>query len=162
MPDPKDSPAVQSIQREQTFHRESGSNSDLEAGLEDTFPAPDPAPMTDTGVPVDRAHAGGAGRVRRQSESDEEFPLVEEALRSTREGRRSEVDDHVGRERLRNFRRDADRMAGTAAEMASGATSLVKSEVRTFVSDVESRIRERPITAVAIVAAVAFVLGATR
>lgn len=162
MPDPKDSPAVQPKQKEQTLQRESGSNSDLKAGLEDTFPASDQASMTDRAVPADRDKAGGANRVRRQSESNKEFPLVEEALRSTGEGRRSEDDDDVGRERLRALRRDADRMAGTAAEVASGATTLVKSEIRSFVSDVESRIRERPITAVAIVAAVAFVFGATR
>lgn len=162
MPDPKQSRAVRSMQKEQTLHRESGFDSDLEAGLEDTIPVSDPGSMTDTAVPADRANAGEADRIRRQSQSDKEFPLVEEALRSTGEGRRSEDVDDVGRERLRALRRDADRMAETAAEVASGATSLFKSEVRTFVSDVESTIRKRPITAVAIVAAVAFVFGATR
>ncbi|KAA0687361.1 hypothetical protein DTW90_33385 [Neorhizobium sp. P12A] len=40
-----------------------------------------------------------------------------------------------------------DRIAGTATDVASGATSVAKSEVRTFVKSVEDKIRERPILA---------------
>lgn len=49
---------------------------------------------------------------------------------------------------------------GPATEMASGATCPAKSEARTFVKSVEDKIRERPIAAVAVVSALAFVFGA--
>jgi ElaB/YqjD/DUF883 family membrane-anchored ribosome-binding protein len=148
--------------QEQALQRESASKGELETGLEDTFPASDPVSITHTAVPAGRADIDEADRVRLQPDPAEEFPLVEEALRSTGDGRRSLEGGDVGRDGLHALRRDADRIAGTAAEMASGATSLARSEVRGFVRDVESKIRERPIAAVAIVAALAFVFGATR
>jgi len=49
---------------------------------------------------------------------------------------------------------------GPATEMASGATSPAMSEARTFVKSVEDKIRKRPIAAVAVVSALAFVFGA--
>ncbi|TCL65824.1 hypothetical protein [Rhizobium sp. BK251] len=162
MPHPKNSPAVQSIEIEQAEQREGPAKDDLDTGLEDSFPASDPVSSTHSTVPSGRADADEADRVRQQrSETDEEFPLVEEALRSTGEGSHSDrVDD--GRNALGALRRDVDRMAGTASEVASGATSLAKFGASTFVKSVEDKIRERPIAAVAVVAALAFVFGATR
>ncbi|MFJ6322188.1 MULTISPECIES: hypothetical protein [unclassified Rhizobium] len=162
MPKPKDSPAVKSMKIEQAAQRERALKGDLDIGLEDTFPASDPVSATHTAVPAGRTDADEADRVRHKPETDEEFPLVEEALRSTGEGRRSADRADAGGARPRALRRDADRMAGMATEVASSATSLARSEVRSFVQDVEDTIRERPIATVAIVAALAFFLGATR
>lgn len=162
MPDPKNSPAVQSIEIEQAEQRERVAKDGLDTGLEDSFPASDPVSATHSTTPAGRIDVDEADRVGQQrAKTDEEFPLVEEALRSTGEGRHSDRVDE-GRDALGALRRDVDRITGTATEMASGATSLAKSEARTFVKSVEDKIRERPIAAVAVVAALAFVFGATR
>ena len=160
MPDPKDSPAVQSMEREQTMRRERASNEDLDDALAETFPASDPVSATSSAVPSGRADAEEANQVREQANSDEEFPLVEQALRSTGE-HHSEDGDKMN-EGLRSLRRDADRLAGTAGEVAAEATSLAKSEAHGLVQDLEKRIRAQPLKAVAVVAALAFIFGATR
>lgn len=162
MPDPKNSPAVQSMEIEQAEQRERAVKSGLDTRLEESFPASDPVSATHSAVPAGRTDADEADRVRQQpTESEDEFPLVDQALRSTGEGRHSErVTDT--RDALGALRRDVDRMAGTATEVASGATSLAKFEASTFVKSVEDKIRERPLAAVAVVAALAFVFGATR
>ena len=162
MPKPKDSPAVKSMKIEQAVQRKRASKGDLDTGLEDTFPASDPVSATHTAVPAGRTDADEADRVRKKPGIDEEFPLVEEALRSTGEGRRATDRTDAGGARPRALRRDANRVSGRATEVASSATSLTRSEVRSFVKDVEGRIRERPIATVAITAALAFLLGATR
>jgi len=160
MPDPKDSPAVRSMEREQATRRERESNEDLDDALADTFPASDPVSATSTGVPSGRANAEEANQVREQTNPDEEFPLVEQALRSTGEHHSKDRDEQ--NESLRSLRRDVDRLAGTAGEVAAGATSLAKSEARGVVQDLEERIRAQPLKAVAVVAALAFIFGATR
>jgi ElaB/YqjD/DUF883 family membrane-anchored ribosome-binding protein len=147
---------------EQAAKRERASKGDLDTGLEDTFPASDPVSATVTTVPAGRADVDAAERVRQRADDEGEFPLVDAALRSTGDGRHSDDSVAAGGDGARALRRDIDRMAGTAAEVASGATSLAKSEVRGFVKDVEARIQERPIAAVAIVATLAFLFGATR
>lgn len=160
MADPKNSPAVQSMEIEQAEQRERAVKNDLDTGLEDSFPASDPVSATHSAVPAGRTDADEADRVRQQS-TEEEFSLVDQALRSTGEVRHSERAND-SRDALGALRRDVDRMAGTATEVASGATSLAKSEARTLVKSIEDKIRERPIAAVAVVAALAFVFGATR
>jgi ElaB/YqjD/DUF883 family membrane-anchored ribosome-binding protein len=162
MAEPKDSPAVRSMEIEQAKQRDRASKGALETGLEDTFPASDAVSVTSTAVPTGRADVDEADQARHQPEHKEEFPLVEEALRSTGEGRRSEDGVDVSREGLRALRRDADHVAETASEVASGAKSLAKAQARSFMNDVENKIREQPIAAVAIVATIAFVFGATR
>jgi hypothetical protein len=147
------------MELEQADQRERAAKDGLDAGLEDSFPASDPVSATHTAVAAGRTEVDEAVRIRDQPGIQEEFPLVEEALRSTGEGRHTSdaVSDGVGA-----LRRQVDHISGTAAEVASGATSLAKAEVRSFVKDVEAKIRERPIAAVAAVAAIAFVFGATR
>ncbi|MGO4567642.1 hypothetical protein AB4Z52_21930 [Rhizobium sp. 2YAF20] len=162
MPDPKESPAVRSMEIEQAEQRKRASKGDLDTGLEDSFPASDPVSATITAIPAGRTDADEADRLRKRPATNEDFPLVEEALKSTGEGRRSQHGVTAPQEGLRALRRDADRIAETASEVAPSATSFAGSEVRNFVHDVEGKVRERPIAAVAIVAALAFVYGATR
>lgn len=157
MPDHKNSPAVQSMEIEQAGQRKRASKGDLETGLEATFPASDPVSATHTTVSSGRTDTDTADRV---TEGEDDYGLVDQALQSTGEGHHDGV--RAGRDGVRALGRDVDRLGGTASEIASGATSLAKSEVRGYVKDIEARIRERPIAAVAIVAALAFVFGATR
>ncbi|MBY5916548.1 hypothetical protein E0H64_12535 [Rhizobium leguminosarum bv. viciae] len=161
MPDSKESPTVQSMEIERVAQRERALKGNLDKSFEDTFPASDPTSPTHTPVPAGRTGADDANRVRQQAENDD-FPLVAQALRSTEEGRRSNERINAAGDRVRALRRDAERIAETASEVASGATSLAASEVRSFLQDVEGKIRARPIAAVAIVAPLALVLGANR
>ncbi|EJC64648.1 hypothetical protein Rleg5DRAFT_1399 [Rhizobium leguminosarum bv. viciae WSM1455] len=155
MPDPKEPPAAQSMEIKRTAQREQVLKGDLDRGLEHTFVASDAVSATHAAVPDGRPDADAANRLRRQPKTDDDFPVVAQAFGST--DRRSEEVIDAGRDGVRSLCRDADRIAETASEVAFGATA----EVRSFLQDVEDKIRERPITAVAIAAAFAFVFGAT-
>lgn len=75
MPDPRNSPAVQSMEIEQAEQREGAAKDGLDTGLEDSFPALDPISATHSAVPPGRADADEADRVRQQrAETDEELP----------------------------------------------------------------------------------------
>ena len=162
MPGPKNSPAAQSMEIEQAEQREAAAKDGLETGLEDSFPASDPVSATHSAVTAGRTDPDEADRVRQEpAETEEVFPLVDQALRSTGEGRQADGGDDRG-DALGPLRRNVDRMAGTATEVAAGATSLARTEANTFPKSVEDTIRERPIAAVAVVAALAFVFGASR
>lgn len=104
MPDISNSPAVQSLRSEQNEQRLDNTRTDLDTGLEDTFPASDPVSATHTAIPTGPALTKGA-------------------------------QDGFGRRR----------------KTASQA-----------VAHIEKVVRERPIAVVAVVAAIAFVFGATR
>jgi hypothetical protein len=45
------SPAVQSLEQEQDLQRKAGGQDELDAGLEDTFPASDPVSIVSTTIP---------------------------------------------------------------------------------------------------------------
>ncbi len=147
MPDPNKSPAVRSYNADKA-RRRTGDEDALDQGLEDTFPASDPVSATQlsTATVVDTKVAP----------VDEEYPLVEEALRSTGELR------HDNRSRVRALRRDALRLSDHASEVASGAVAATKSDAKTAVQSMGEIVRQHPLTAVGIVAAVAWLLGATR
>src|SRR4051812_28479147 len=105
MPDPKESPAVRSMEIEQESQRERASKGDLDTGLEDTFPASDPVSITSTAVPFGRVDGDEADRVRQQSGEEEDYPLVDQALRSTGEGRHSSDGIGAGRDGVRALKR---------------------------------------------------------
>jgi ElaB/YqjD/DUF883 family membrane-anchored ribosome-binding protein len=162
MPDPKKSPAVQSMKIEQASQRERASKDDLETGLEDTFPASDPVSATHSSISGGRMDMDEAARISRKTAEDDGFRLVDEALQSTGEGRQTSERAGGGRTRVRALRRDAAHIAETASEVVSGTKSLAKAQVRSVFRDVEDRIREQPIAAVAVVAVLAFMFGARR
>ncbi|EJB03125.1 hypothetical protein Rleg9DRAFT_1950 [Rhizobium leguminosarum bv. trifolii WSM597] len=164
MANPNESPAVQSLRKEQAEQQRRARKGELDRGIEGTFPASDPVSATHTSIPAGRSDIEAAERVKREPDPtrlDAAYPLVDQALRSTGEtGGFSEASD-VDRER-RTLQREAGRVAETASEVASGTARLAKAEARSFVQDVEDRIRRQPLTAVAIIAGIAFVFGATR
>ncbi|MGY5794907.1 hypothetical protein ACXHXM_32545 len=63
MPDPKKSPAVQSMLKEQARQRKTARKGDLDKGLENTFPASDPVSATTTSIPAGRTDTDEAARV---------------------------------------------------------------------------------------------------
>ena len=163
MPDPKNSPAVQSVLEEQAAQRERAKKGELDKGLEDTFPASDPVSATTTAIPSGRVDNEGASRFTDEQsfDRDDEYPLVDAALAAT--GEKSNGFDHEAPRASRSdLRRDAGRVADSLSEIAEGSVNLAKAEVRGVWSDVEAKIRERPLTAVGIVAAIAYLWGASR
>ncbi|MDM9649112.1 hypothetical protein [Rhizobium sp. S163] len=161
MPDPKKSPAVRSMLDEQA-KREGAREDELDKSLEDTFPASDPVSATTTSIPAGRVDPDQAGRTAGdRMGGDNNYPLVDAALSPTGE-RSNEFDPRAPRDGLDALRRDASRVSDSVSEITEGGVDLVKSEVRGIRSDVETRIRERPLTAVGIVAALAYLWGATR
>lgn len=155
MPDPKNSPAVQSMLDEQSAQREAARKGNLETGLEDSFPASDPVSATHTSVSSGRADVGEADRIRGEHE-DESYPVVDEALRAVGDTGRPAGGN------VRTLRRDAEHIAESAGEIASGAVGLAKTQTASFWSNFEERVRAKPLTAVCMVAALAFVWGASR
>jgi hypothetical protein len=161
MPNPNDSPAVQSLRKEQAEQRKQSGKGELDRAIEDTFPASDPVSATHTSIPVGRSDVEAAERVKREPDPtaiDQEYPLIDQALQTSHASDRLDAD----REELRALQKEAGRMAESASELASGTARLAKAEARSFVLDMEDRIRRQPLTAAAIVAAIAFVYGATR
>ncbi|MDP9813019.1 ElaB/YqjD/DUF883 family membrane-anchored ribosome-binding protein [Rhizobium tibeticum] len=150
------SPAVESMKREQARQLRKAKKGELDKGLEDTFPASDPVSITRTSIPAGRTDQEEAERVKAQPNESEE-PLVEEAL----ESRSRQASDFGGAE-VRALRSEAARLSESVSELASGSVRLAKAQGKSFLTDLEERVKESPLTAVAIVAAIAFVLGATR
>lgn len=144
MPEPTNSPAVRSLILEQAEQKKRGNS--LDEGLEETFPASDPVSASHTTVALTTDEFYG-GR----------YPLVDEALRSV-----SDRGEHEGDETVKALRQDAARFADRTSEIASGAAYVARSEVRSALSSVEGSIRSRPLTAVAIMAGLAYLFGATR
>ncbi|MBB3458754.1 hypothetical protein FHT86_007080 [Rhizobium sp. BK313] len=164
MASPDESPAVQSMKNEQHSQRESARKGDLDKGLEDTFPASDPVSMTGTAIPAGRIDLEESERVKREPDVaalDKEFPLGDAALAETRE-HNDEGGQEVTREELHPLKVETGRLSASAAETTEGTVRVTKPEVRTWFRDVEDRIRARPLAAVGIAAALAYVWGATR
>jgi ElaB/YqjD/DUF883 family membrane-anchored ribosome-binding protein len=161
MPDPKKSPAVKSMRKEQERQRAVAAGGTLDKGLEATFPASDPVSATITSIPAGRAETGearpsvGAAALA----DDVDYPLVDAALRTRTS---SEPEVHDASEEVRALRRDVARLTENLSEVAQGGVDLMKAEARTVVRDVEDRIRERPLAAVGIAALLGYVWGLTR
>lgn len=148
MADPTKSPAVQSYNEDKARRRFADRDA-LEQGLEDTFPASDPVSATQSSV---------ASTIDGNAANDrDDAPLVDEALRST--GEFGGTEHHGG---VHSLRRDAVRLSDQATEVASGAVAVGKAEAKSVLQSVKDMVKERPLTAVGIVAAVAWFWGATR
>jgi ElaB/YqjD/DUF883 family membrane-anchored ribosome-binding protein len=148
MADPIKSPAVQAYNKHKDEQR-AGQNDPLDEGLEDTFPASDPVSATQSTTTTTYDPNAAV--------DEERYPLVEEALRSTGEIGRSGVQD-----RTSPFRNDASRLSDQASEIANGAVAVGKDKAKSVLQSIEDIVRERPLTAVGIVAALAWFWGATR
>lgn len=164
MANPNESPAVQSLRKEQAEQRKQSRKGELDKAIEDTFPASDPVSATHTSIPAGRSDVEAAERVKREPDPtklDEAFPLADQIRRSTGRTARSSEGLDVDRKKMRALQTEAG-MAESASELASGTARLAKAEAGSFVHELEDRIRRQPLTSIAIVAGIAFVFGATR
>lgn len=66
MSEEKKSPAVLSLELEQSRRSEVGTDDQLDRALEDTFPASDPVSHTSSSIPTGRADTNEAERVRQE------------------------------------------------------------------------------------------------
>lgn len=156
-----ESPAVRSIKKERARQRTGEGKSQLDEGLEDTFPASDPVAATDTTVAGRAGIASGNRQPARSDALNDEFPLVEEALQSTRE-KADEEDTQVYPGELHALKAEVARLRETVTTLASGTTRVAKARAQDALDDVELRIRERPWKAVGIAAILGFFLGLRR
>ncbi len=156
-----ESPAVRSIKKERARQRTGEGKSQLDEGLEDTFPASDPVAVTDTTVAGRAGIASGNRQSARSDALNDEFPLVEEALQSTRE-KADEEDTQVYPGELHALKAEVARLRETVTTLASGTTRIAKARAQDALDDVELRIRERPWKAVGIAAILGFFLGLRR
>jgi ElaB/YqjD/DUF883 family membrane-anchored ribosome-binding protein len=98
-----------------------------------------------------------ASTIDRSAANADEYPLVDEAMKST--GELGGDESGVG---ARSLRRDTARLSGQASDVVSGALALGRSEAKSVLRSLEGTVRERPLAALGVVAAVAWVCGATR
>jgi ElaB/YqjD/DUF883 family membrane-anchored ribosome-binding protein len=157
------SPAVESYKQEQAAQRRRAGKSELQKGLEDTFPASDPISVTRSTIPSGRTDPGEAERTQQQPDESavtaaQEFPLVDQALRAQQE----QKSRPVTREELEALKSEVGRVTESARQLASNTVRVAKLEAKSLAGDLEERIKERPLLAVGIVAAIAYVWGATR
>ncbi|CAD7028292.1 hypothetical protein RHAB21_01491 [Pseudorhizobium halotolerans] len=156
-----ESPAVRSIKKERAQQRTSEGKSELDEGLEDTFPASDPVAATDTAIAGSGGTARKASGNRQSARSaalNDEFPLVDEALQATRE-QADEADTQVYPGELHALKAEVARLRETVTTLASGTTRVAKARAQDALDDVELRIRERPWKAVGIAAVLGFFFG---
>ncbi|MBW9114845.1 hypothetical protein JNB88_14470 [Rhizobium cauense] len=151
MPDAKESPAVKSMKKEQASQRRRSAKGELDQGLEDTFPASDPVSVTHSAVSAGRTDATEAERVR---DTDDGYPVADEAPAPV-------SDADVGNGRV-SAKRSPANGSETISETSIEAANVATSQVRSAWRDVEDTIRNNPLTAMGIVAAIAFVCGVTR
>lgn len=159
--DPRKSPAVQSMLKEQAGQRALSEKESLDRGLKDTFPASDPVSMTIPSVPTGRAdtQALQSSNDAGYTAQDDIYPLVDAALSRTR-GESTDYDPT--REELRALRHEAGRLKQSLSQISEGSVRIATAEVQGLLRSVEQKVRERPLTAVGLVAAVAYIWGATR
>lgn len=155
MPQPNTpSPAVSSLHEEQA--RQRTAPSELDEGLDETFPASDPVSMTSTTT------AGTPGEKEEQAEKDP-APKVDEALAAVRQRSRagSRSTDFASDE-IRAMRAEVDGMLGSANEVARASGRVTRHKVRSLRKTVSDQVRKHPIQALSLATIVGFIWGMTR
>ncbi|MFC3073198.1 hypothetical protein [Shinella pollutisoli] len=136
MQDNSNSPAVQSLRREQAGQAARSSKSRLQEGLEETFPASDPVSVTHTATAgADPDEAGTERPGLHPSDAD---PLDE----------------------LEALRRDVKRLRHQVGSVTTGMGGLARSEMQALQRDARHAVRQRPLSSLGLVAAVSFTIGA--
>jgi|UPI0005622CEE hypothetical protein len=162
MPDTRKptSPAVLSMKREQATQRKQGAKDELDEGLEDTFPASDPISITRSSVPAGRADIDEAERVRAEPAASSSASTSEVARSPRHRPTLRSSAKNVGGEIVAVKPMSGKTKSPAAITPSSAGVATV--QARGLLADIQDRVRESPLLAVGLVAAIAFVLGATR
>ena len=169
--DPRISPAVESMKREQATQRQTERKGELDKALEDTFPASDPvstitstsaggAPVSPNAMNTDLGGSAETSRVRKDL-LVAEAPLVDEALEAI-ETRDADNSSRWAQEELRAMRAEIVRMQETLLEVTSASGRLAKAGVSSLREKVEQRVRSRPFSSVGLAALLGYLWGITR
>ncbi|WP_075293193.1 hypothetical protein [Pararhizobium arenae] len=158
MPNPAQSPAVQSLRNERAQQSQKLNENDLHKALEHTFPASDPLSIAHTSVPSGRADTDAAELVANAapgSSGEISTPHGDDALNATDDGQHAKTD-------VATHRRKAERLPETVSELAPGSKVIRVSRVEDVVHHIEDFARAKPLKAVAIAGTIAFLFGLTR
>ncbi|NLS17705.1 hypothetical protein HGP16_14175 [Rhizobium sp. P40RR-XXII] len=139
MPERNESPAVQSLRKEQKLQQRAQSASELDKALEDTFPASDPASATHT------ATLGGLA-LDDSAEGKSEYLL---------EGGSTQADDTAKEKHRVNA-------LYRAARQEDRSSTVMESKIDLSASGIALRIREKPIASILAAMAIGFAYGLTR
>ncbi|WP_288430827.1 hypothetical protein [uncultured Agrobacterium sp.] len=151
MPDPN-SPAVASLHEEQARQRSGESN--LQEGLEETFPASDPVSHTSTTTATSSGAADAA-------EDETETPKVDEALAAVK-ARYDQSSSDFATDELRALSAELDRIAESAQGMASASGRIARSEVHSLRRTIVRQVRKNPVQSLGLAALVGYVWGIMR
>ncbi|MGI2033992.1 hypothetical protein ACRQ1B_16485 [Rhizobium panacihumi] len=153
---PSKSPAVEALEQEQARQsREVGS--ELEDGLKATFPASDPVTATTTSIPT-----GIAPSPSQEVGFGSDAPLVDKALKATRELGHTDAPFASSQEELEALKAEVGRLRESASEIGSATVRVAKAQASDLLVDLKERIRRRPLPAVGIAAVIGFVWGTMR
>ena len=121
--------------------------------------ASSPMPVPAPGEALAAATGGATARPRLAAE---DYPLVDEALAATQHRDESGAYHPFRDEEIQALRAEVSRLSEAASELAAGTSRVAKIRAKGIVADVEQRIRDRPILAVTLSAAAAFIWGVKR
>jgi hypothetical protein len=154
--EPSKSPAVGALIQDQA-RQSNERESDLEIGLNDTFPASDPVSATTTSIPT------GTAPARSDAVDASDAPLVDKALAAMREPERNDGFPLTSsQEELEALKAEVARLRESAAEIGSAAVRVAKTQASDFVVDIREHIRRKPLPAVGIATVIGFLWGMTR
>lgn len=159
MNDPK-SFAVEALEQEQARQRARPETSELDGGIEATFPASDPMSSTTTAIPT-----GAAGFARSNTatdiEDDREAPLVDQALASVAEQPSGEASLLPSQE-LEALRAEVAHLRESVIEIGSASVRITRAKAEDVMEDARARIVARPMAAVGAAALIGYLWGRTR
>jgi len=156
--DSKMSPAVESMKREQAAQRKKTKTGELDKGLKDTFPASDPVSITSSSIPLGHTDADEAERVKNKAKLAA-APLADDQLSFEPDQNDDGQNNLLPREEIDGLESELGKQ--TASDTGSGPR-VAAVKARGLLANLEEQVRERPLLTVGIVAAVAYIWGATR
>ncbi|NLS00413.1 hypothetical protein HGP17_26595 [Rhizobium sp. P38BS-XIX] len=165
MPARKESPAVQSIRKEQKEQRKTKAVNELDKALEDTFPASDPISTTHTAVSSKRVASDQKSESVRRSHVDtfeDDQPVKDKAPRAARNRSSQSADARANRGEVRALYRAARQVTRSYPERSLIEDDAAPSDSRDIASEIQQRIREKPVASLLVAAAIGFVFALRR
>lgn len=148
------SPAVAALEQEQASRERQGS--DLERGLNETFPASDPVSATFTSIPK------GTPTVGAGVSSASDAPRVDEVLASAHQRTSTLYASSVPREELQALSNEIREIRDRMAEVGFSTFRVAKAQASDLTEQARGQIRARPVAAVALAAGLGWLWGMSR
>ena len=165
MPARKESPAVQSIRKEQKEQRKTKAVNELDKALEDTFPASDPISATHTAVSSKRVASDQKSESVPRSRVDrfeDDQPVKNKGSRAARTRSSQSADTRANRGEVRALYRAARQVTRSYPERSLIGDDAAASDSRAIAGEIQQRIREKPVASLLVAAAIGFVFALRR